>query len=145
MHRRGHSLKPTEAAKLLGTDKLYWSPSRLEIAHLVNRIMLHTLRLFDLTSLTTDEIFLIKYAQKKLFEKMQTMFQMGKHEEFHRLLDYCERVIPRLRELANRPDVFVTVDGSMLNPDEQKRTFNKPLPKRVRQFIEKHFLAYVVR
>jgi len=145
MNRRGHSLKPSEAARILGTDKLYWSPSRLEIAKIVDGLFLRTLRLFDLSSMTYDELFLAKYARKKLFEKMQTLFQMGKHDELKQLIRFMKQMLPRLEYLIEQPDVFVTADGRLLNPHEQKRKFSKRIPKRVKEFMKQKFFEYVIR
>jgi len=131
------SLDPRQVAAKLG-GKLYASPSRLEIAWLVDQIFIRVLKLFDLTSISRVDRWLLRYAREKLFQKAQTLFQMGKREEFMELLEFASQALPRLRELASRPDVFVTVTGEYLDPEEVRKRFNKPMPPWVKHFIESH-------
>ena len=124
-----------KALELMG-GKAYASASRLKIAHIVDELYMHGIRLFDLTSISRIDRWLMGYARVKMFQKMQTLFQMGKRGELLELIDYAEKVIPELRELANQPDVFVTVSGGQLDPLEVKKAWNRPVPKWVKKFME---------
>ena len=126
----------TEKALELMGGKLYASKSRLLIAEVVDELYMHGIRLFDLTSVSRVDRWLMGYARVKMFQKLQTLFQMGKKKELLELLDYAEKAVPDLRRLANNPDVFVTVSGKHLDPASAEKAWNKPLPGWVRKFME---------
>jgi len=133
------AIRPEEAAKKLG-GKLFGSPSRLQIALIVDAIFVKTLKLFDLSSISPVNKWLLHYAREHLFQKMQTLFQMGKKQELLELLDFAEEAIPVLKQLANNPDVFITVTGRTLKPEELEPFRRKPIPKWVKRFIENHWI-----
>jgi hypothetical protein len=83
------------------------------------------------------ELWLVKHARKKLYEKVQTLFQMGKRQEFLELLDWMDAAVPKLRQLANQSDVLVTASGKPLNEEfARKFWLERPVPKEVAEFIE---------
>ena len=129
------SISTKKAIELMG-GKVYASTSRVKIALTADELYMHAIRLFDLTSISRIDQWLMQYARHKMFQKMQTLFQMGKKKELLELLDYAEKAIPELRRLANNPDVFVTISGKMLNPEQAEKAWNKPLPGWVRKFME---------
>lgn len=129
------TISTEKALKLMG-GKLYCSLSRLKLAKIFDETFMHVLRLFDQASISRFHRWLLGYARVAMFQKMQTLFQMGKRDELLELLDYAEKVIPELRELANQPDVFVTVSGKQLDPEEVKKAWNRPVPKWVKKFME---------
>lgn len=126
----------TEKALELMGGKVYGSLSRLKLAKIFDETFMHVLRLFDLASISRVHRWLLSYARNAMFQKMQTLFQMGKRDELLELLDYAENMIPEIRELASQPDVFVTVSGKQLDPQEVKKAWNRPVPKWVREFME---------
>lgn len=136
--REPNSFVPTEkAAKLLG-GKVYISESRVKIAQIVDNIFMKTVMLFDSATIKRFELYVLGRGRIHIFQKMQTLFQMGKKKEFLELLDYIEKSIPELRELANSPDIFITADGKMLDEKESIKVWktNRPIPKRVQKFFD---------
>jgi len=115
--------------------QVYASKSRLEIAHIVDTIFLKAVRLFDLSSIKKLDRWLIGYARRKLFEKMQTLWIMGKRKEFMELLELLEEQIPRLRELAGSPDLWTSADGKALNPADFEGWKRVKVPKKVMDLI----------
>jgi len=115
--------------------QVYASKSRLEIAHIVDTIFLKAVRLFDLSSIKKLDRWLIGYARRKLFEKMQTLWIMGKRKEFMELLELLEEQIPRLRELAESPDLWTSADGKALNPADFEGWRRVKVPKKVMDLI----------
>jgi len=113
------------------------SESRIQIARTIDQLYVKAIRLFDLASMNKIELWLVKHARKKLYEKVQTLFQMGKRQEFLELLQWMEEAIPELRHLANQPDILITASGKQLN-EEYARKFwlNRPVPKEVLKFID---------
>jgi hypothetical protein len=113
------------------------SESRIQIARLVDDLYVKAIKLFDLASMNKLELWLVKHARKKLYEKVQTLFQMGKKQEFLELLEWMEVAIPKLRQLANQPDVLITASGKPLNEEfARKFWLGRPIPEEVREFIE---------
>lgn len=113
------------------------SESRIKIARIVDELYVKAIGLFDLASMNRIEFWLVKFARKKLYEKVQTLFQMGKRQEFLDLLVWLETEIPKLRQLANQPDVLVTASGKALNEElARKLWLNRPLPKEIEEFME---------
>ena len=130
------SIATKKAVELLG-GKVYLSRSRVRIAQIVDNLYMKAIKLFDLASISRIDLWLIKYARIKLFQKLQTLFQMGKKRELLELLDYAEKMIPVLRELANSPDVYVTASGKTLDADVAEKVWHeRPIPKKIREFIE---------
>ena len=127
----------TEEALKRYKGTIYTSSSRLQIALTVDELFLKAIQLFDLASISHLDRWLIGYARNKLFQKCQTLFQMGKQKQLLALLDYAEKAIPQLRELAKNPDVWVTVSGKMINPVEAEKQWDKPVPKWVRKLLRK--------
>ena len=127
----------TEEALKRYKGTIYTSSSRLQIAVTIDGLFLKAVQLFDLASISRLDRWLIGYARNKLFEKCQTLFQMGKQKQLLALLDYAEKAIPRLRELAKNPDVWVTVSGKMLDSAEAEKQWDKPVPKWVRKLLGK--------
>jgi len=114
------------------------SESRIHIARTIDEVYVKAIRLFDLASMNRIELWLVKHARSKLYEKVQTLFQMGKRQEFLELLQYIEASIPKLRQLANNPDVLITASGKPLNEGYARKFWlNRPVPKEVSEFIEK--------
>lgn len=120
------------------------SLSRIHIAQIVDDIFMRVLLLFDLSSLSFFEKWIIGYARLKIFQKMQTLFQMGKKKQLLELLDYVEKVIPELKKLANDPYVFITITGKLLNEKELEEIWNKPIPDEVKNFINNKNIWYDV-
>lgn len=118
------------------TKQVYASKSRLEIAQIVDTILVKTIGLFDLSSIKKLDQWLIRYAREKIFQKMQTLWIMGKQKEFLELLDYVEKEIPRLRELANNSDIWISTNGKILNPKNFEVWREKKPPKKVKDLIE---------
>jgi len=113
------------------------SESRIQIAHIVDELYVRGVRLFDLASMNKVELWLVKHARKKLYEKVQTLFQMGKRQEFLELLDWMEVAIPKLRQLANNSDILITASGKSLNEEfARKFWLERPVPEEVVEFIE---------
>jgi aromatic ring-cleaving dioxygenase len=104
---------------------------------MIDELYVKGIKLFDLASMNRIELWLVKHARRKLYEKVQTLFQMGKRQEFLELLQWMELAVPKLRLLANQPDVLITASGKQLN-EEYTREFwlNRPIPKEVAEFIE---------
>ena len=114
------------------------SNSRIQIARMVDELYVRAIKLFDLASMNRVELWLIKYARRKLYEKVQTLFQMGKRQEFLELLEWTDAAIPKLRQLANQPDVLITASGKQLNEEfARKFWLERPVPKEVSEFIGK--------
>lgn len=112
------------------------SESRIRIARVIDQLYVRGIKLFDLGSLNRFELWIAKFARKKLYEKVQTLFQMGKRQEFLELLSWLEREIPELKRLANNPDVLMTVSGKLLNEESTRRFWlNRPIPKDVQEFV----------
>jgi len=124
-----------KAAELLG-GKVYISTARVRIAYIVDNIYMKTLALFDQSSISRVHRWLLQYARIHLFQKMQTLFQMGKKKQFLELLDYVEEQIPVLRELANDPMVFLTVSGKILDEEETEKEWNREAPDWLKRFVE---------
>jgi len=130
------SIATDEAAKLLG-GKVYISESRVRIAQIMDELFMHGIKLFDLSSISRLDLWAMKYARLKLFQKMQTLFQMGKKKELLEMIDYIESAIPALREFANAPDIFITASGATLDEKEAERRWHeKPIPKNIEDFIK---------
>jgi len=103
---------------------------------MIDELYIRAIKLFDLASMNKLELWLVKHARKKLYEKVQTLFQMGKKKEFLELLDYMEASIPKLRQLTNQPDILITASGKMLNEEfARKFWLDRPIPKDVQEFI----------
>jgi aromatic ring-cleaving dioxygenase len=114
------------------------SNSRIQIARIIDELYVRALKLFDLASMNRVELWIAKYARRKLYEKVQTLFQMGKRQEFFELLEWLETTIPKLKQLANQPDVLITASGKLLNEEYARRFWlDRPVPKEVREFIER--------
>lgn len=120
------------------------SLSRIRIAQIVDEIFMRVLLLFDLSSFSFFEKWIIGYARLKIFQKMQTLFQMGKKKQLLMLLDYVEKVIPELKSLANDPYVFITITGKLLDEKELEEAWNKPIPDEVKNFINNKNIWYDV-
>ena len=104
---------------------------------MIDELYIKGIKLFDLASMNRIELWLVKHARKKLYEKVQTLFQMGKRKEFLELLDYMEVSIPTLRKLAAEPDVLITASSKLLNENfARKFWINRTVPKEVNEFIE---------
>ncbi len=126
-----------EVAKLLG-GKAFISISRVKIASIMDGIFMRAVKLFDAATIKRHELMLLKYARYKMFNKAQTLFQMGKKKELLELVDYMEKMLPELRELVNAPDVFLTVSGRILDEEKASKLWHeRPVPKRVQEFFDK--------
>lgn len=113
------------------------SESRIQIARIIDQLYVGAIKLFDLASMNRIELWLVKHARRKLYEKVQTLFQMGKRQEFLELLQWMELAIPKLKQLANQPDVLITASGKLLD-EKFAREFwlNRIIPREVAEFIE---------
>jgi len=116
---------------------VYVSQSRLEMAQIVDTIFVKAISLFDLSSIKKLDRWLIRYAREKIFQKMQTLWIMGKKDEFSELLDYVEEHLPRLRELANNADIWISSNGKFLNPKDFESWKEKKVPKQIIELISK--------
>jgi len=116
-------------------EQVYVSKSRTEIARIVDAIFLEAVRLFDLSSIKQLDQWLVGYARRKLFEKMQTLWIMGKKQEFLELLNCLEEQIPKLRELAESPDLWISAEGKALNPADFEGWRRVKVPKKIMDLI----------
>ena len=113
------------------------SPSRIQIARAIDELYVKAIALFDLASMNRIELWLVKHARKKLYEKTQTLFQMGKRKEFLELLDWLETAVPKLRQLASNPDILITANGKHVDEDYARKFWiNRPVPDEVEQFMK---------
>jgi CRISPR/Cas system-associated protein endoribonuclease Cas2 len=113
------------------------SEARIQIARLIDELYMKGICLFDLPTMSRIEVWLVKHARKKLYEKVQTLFQMGKRKELLELLDWMEATIPKIRQLANDPDVLLTASGKPFNESVARKFWlDRPIPDEVRKFIE---------
>jgi len=117
------------------TEQVHYSESRLKIAQIIDEVFVKAIKLFDLSSIKKLDQWLIGYARRKLFEKMQTLWIMGKKKDFIELLDCLEEQIPKLRELAESPDLWTSADGKALNPADFDRWRHVKVPKKVMDLI----------
>jgi len=112
------------------------SPSRIQIARTIDQLYIKAIKLFDLASMNKIELWIVKHARKKLYEKVQTIFQMGKRQELIELLDWLEAEIPKLRQLANQPDALLTASGHTLDENYARKFWlERPVPQDVADFI----------
>jgi len=122
------SFDTEKAAQLLG-GKVHLSLSRVQLAYHVDKIFMGVIRLFDPSSITRMDQFLMKYARLKIFQKMQTLFQMGRKDELIELLTYVRDNIDEMINLANDPNCYIAISGKLIDEKQAKETWDKPLPK----------------
>jgi hypothetical protein len=129
------TLSLEQAMKIVKSNEIHVSLSRIRIAQIVDEIFMRTLMLFDLNSISFFDRWILGYARIKIFQKMQTLFQMGKKKQLLELLNFIEKVLPELKSLAQSKDVFVTLKGDFLNEEEVEKEWNKEIPDEIKKFI----------
>jgi len=113
----------------------YYSPSRIKLARIVDHLFVDIIRLFDLTSVSLVDRFLMGYCREKLYEKMQTLFQMGKKKQLEHIIEEVERWLPEIKRLINEPDVWLDIRGGKI-PERDIRDLEWELmPEPIKLFI----------
>jgi hypothetical protein len=136
---RSSSFNTEKAAQLLG-GQVHLSLSRVQLAYHIDRIFVGAIKLFDPSTITRMDQFLMKYARLKIFQKMQTLFQMGRKDELVELLTYVRNNIDEMISLANDPNCFMTISGKLIDENQAKEAWNKPLPKWLVPWMESTYV-----
>jgi len=119
------------------TVQVVWgSRSRERIAEIADQIFMKVVRLFDLSSIDRFDRWFMHYVRIKIVEKMQTLFSMGKINEFMELLDFVEEKLPEVRELAKRQDVWINVRGRQMSKGGFNPEWIKGIPRWVIRFMK---------
>jgi len=139
MKRVFKKLDPRVRAKVLKRFKergwSYYSPSRIKLARIADHLFVDVIRLFDLTSVSLVDRFLMGYCREKLYEKMQTLFQMGKKAQLEHILDDIEKWLPEVRKLINEPDVWLSISGEKFPERDVRKLEWNIMPDWVKVFI----------
>jgi len=139
MKRVFKKLDPRARAKLLKQIKEkgygYFSPSRIKLARIVDHLFVDVIRLFDLTSISLVDRFLMGYCREKLYEKMQTLFQMGKKKQLEHIIAEVEKWLPEIKHLINEPDIWLDIEGKRIPERDVRQKEWKLMPDWVKVFI----------
>ena len=116
--------------------QIHMSLSRIQLAQHLDNTYMKAIMLFDVSSISRTDQWLIKYARLKLFQKVQTLFQMGKKDDLVNLLTYLKDNISEMIDLANDPNCFVSISGKVLSEQEVKERWEKLLPEWLQKFMK---------
>jgi len=139
MKRVFKKLDPRTYAKLMKKVKErgygYYSPSRIKLARIADHLFVDIIRLFDLTSVSPVDRFLMGYAREKLYEKMQTLFQMGKKKQLEHIIEEVEKWLPEIKRLINEPDIWLDIEGKPIPERDVTQKEWELMPEPIKLFI----------